>query len=112
VNHLLSEWSNFYVIIGSAAAALTDLMFVVVTLIAGRTPPDGMERGTATFSTPTVVHLSAAFISRRHPKRTMEFDRPADNTHRRDGDRRQSLCQPNHAAGSRNGPLRLLYIGS
>ena len=61
---LLSEWENFYVIVGSSAAALTGLMFVVVTLIAGRTPGDGNQRGTATatFSTPTVVHLSAAFI--------------------------------------------------
>ena len=31
----LTTWQNFYVIIGSAAAALTGLMFVVITLIAG-----------------------------------------------------------------------------
>src|SRR2546428_14082642 len=32
----LATWQNFYVIIGSAAATLTGLMFVVITLIAGR----------------------------------------------------------------------------
>ena len=31
----LAPWQNFYVIIGSAAAALTGLMFVVITLIMG-----------------------------------------------------------------------------
>src|SRR6266481_3759436 len=30
----LATWQNFYVIIGSAAATLTGLMFVVITLIA------------------------------------------------------------------------------
>ena len=30
----LTTWQNFYTIIGSAAATLTGLMFVVVTLIA------------------------------------------------------------------------------
>ena len=29
----LATWQNFYVIIGSAAATLTGLMFVVITLI-------------------------------------------------------------------------------
>ncbi len=32
---LLSDWHNFYIIIGTAAATLTGLMFVVITLIAG-----------------------------------------------------------------------------
>src|SRR6266436_5622658 len=31
----LATWQNFYVIIGTAAATLTGLMFVVVTLFAG-----------------------------------------------------------------------------
>src|SRR5437867_9387445 len=31
----LASWQSFYVIIGSAAATLTGLMFVVITLIAG-----------------------------------------------------------------------------
>jgi hypothetical protein len=56
---LLAEWQNFYVIVGSAAAALTGLMFVVIALIAE-------YRGTAqtvdAFGTPTVVHFSAVVL--------------------------------------------------
>jgi hypothetical protein len=58
---LLTTWENFYVIIGSAAAALTGLMFVVITLIAGTREPRGS--GTiAAFGTPTVVHFCAALL--------------------------------------------------
>jgi hypothetical protein len=31
----LAAWQNFYVIIGSAAATLTGLLFVVITLVSG-----------------------------------------------------------------------------
>jgi len=58
---LLSSWQNFYVIIGSAAAALTGLMFVVITLIAGvrqRVPSEVV----GAFSTPTVVHFCLALL--------------------------------------------------
>lgn len=59
---ILAPWSNFYVMIGSSAAALTGLMFVVITLVSGeervRRAPDGVS----TFSTPTVVHFSAALF--------------------------------------------------
>jgi hypothetical protein len=58
---VLAAWSNFYVIIGSSAAALTGLMFVVITLVAGR-PRATTEDGLATFSTPTVVHFCAALL--------------------------------------------------
>jgi hypothetical protein len=55
---MLSAWNSFYVMIGSAAAALTGLMFVVITLVSGanRSPS---EAGVATFSTPTVLFTSA-----------------------------------------------------
>jgi len=57
-------WSNFYVIIGSSAASLTGLMFVVVTLVAGSRLRERTDRneGFATFNTPTVVHFCAAFL--------------------------------------------------
>jgi len=58
---VLKEWSDFYVIAGSSAAALTGLMFVVITIVAGgrsRTSSDGVS----TFSTPTVVHFCAALL--------------------------------------------------
>ena len=58
---LLTAWSNFYVIIGSGAAALTGLVFVVITIVAGR--PNGTTRqGVSTFSTPTVVHFCSALL--------------------------------------------------
>jgi hypothetical protein len=58
---LLSAWTNFYVIVGSAAAALTGLMFVVVTLIAGAGQHRSGE-GIGAFGTPTVVHLCSALL--------------------------------------------------
>lgn len=68
---LLSAWESFYVIVGSSAAALTGLQFVVITLIADSQRPRG---GTeiAAFGTPTVVHfcvvlLIAAVISAPWP---------------------------------------------
>jgi len=56
-----AAWQNFYVIVGSAAAALTGLMFVAVALIVN-------VRGTGTaqqlgaFGTPTVVHFGAVLL--------------------------------------------------
>ncbi|MBV8644174.1 MAG: hypothetical protein JO225_09710 [Candidatus Eremiobacteraeota bacterium] len=59
----LAEWANFYVITGSSAAALTGLMFVVITLAAG-SRTNTTKDGISIFSTPTVVHFCAAlFIS-------------------------------------------------
>lgn len=58
---LLSAWQNFYVIVGSASATLTGLMFVVVTLVASRARQRSGEASGA-FSTPTVVHLGAALL--------------------------------------------------
>jgi len=55
----LTAWGNFYGIIGSSAAALTGLVFVVITLVAG-TRERLSGDGTAAFSTPTVVHFCAA----------------------------------------------------
>jgi hypothetical protein len=59
----LAAWQNFYVIIGSAAATLTGLMFVVVTLIARvQVRVSSRGGGIAAFSTPSVVHLCAALL--------------------------------------------------
>jgi hypothetical protein len=57
----LPTWQNFYVIIGSAAAALTGLMFVVITLIT-RTQVRRSSGTIAAFGTPTVVHFGAALL--------------------------------------------------
>src|SRR5260370_26256512 len=59
----LSTWQNFYVIIGSAAAALTGLLFVVATLIARvRARVSSPGEAFATFNTPNVVHFGAALL--------------------------------------------------
>src|SRR5437660_12883757 len=54
-----SAWENFYVIIGSSAAALTGLQFVVVVLGA-EARSIGPEVGA--FGTPTVIHFCAALL--------------------------------------------------
>src|SRR5439155_22651125 len=57
----LSEWETFYVIIGSSAAALTGLMFVVIALSADtRTQRD--EKAFRAFATPTIVHFCAVLL--------------------------------------------------
>lgn len=53
-------WSNFYFLIGSAAAGLIGLMFVVVTLTAGGERSRSL-RGAAIYLTPTIVHFAAVF---------------------------------------------------
>jgi hypothetical protein len=58
---VITAWSNFYVITGSSAGALTGLMFVVITLVAGDRSRTTHE-GVATFSTPTVMHFCAALL--------------------------------------------------
>jgi hypothetical protein len=57
----LSDWDSFYVIVGSAAAALIGLQFVVMTLVAER-PPVGAAVAGAAFSTPTIVHFAGALL--------------------------------------------------
>lgn len=57
----LGEWSNFYVIVGSAAGALIGLQFVVIALIAERPVLRAAEAGAA-FATPTIVHFGAVML--------------------------------------------------
>jgi hypothetical protein len=62
VHPLLSGRSDFYVITGSAAAALTGLQFVVMTLLAAAPPSGAARRDVDTFLTPTIFHLCAALL--------------------------------------------------
>jgi len=55
-----SAWENFYVIIGSSAAALTGLQFVVVVLGAESRALRGPTVGA--FGTPTIVHFCAVLL--------------------------------------------------
>lgn len=59
---LFASWSNFFVITGSSAAALTGLMFVVLTLIAGQERKSGMRAGLEAFTSPILVHFCAALL--------------------------------------------------
>ncbi len=60
----LNAWSSFYITTGSSAAALTGLMFVVITLVYNRIRPGDATDGIGTFSTPNVLHFcSALFLS-------------------------------------------------
>jgi hypothetical protein len=55
-----SAWESFYVIVGSSAAALTGLQFVVIVLGAEREVAS--DPTTKAFGTPTVVHFSAVLL--------------------------------------------------
>jgi hypothetical protein len=57
---LFAAWADFYVIVGSSAAALTGLQFVVIALVADRQIGNA---GTMTaFSTPTVIHFTTVLL--------------------------------------------------
>jgi len=57
----LAAWETFFFLIGSSAAALTGLQFVVIALIAGSS-----RRATAreieAFATPTIVHFAGVLL--------------------------------------------------
>ncbi|GHO99291.1 hypothetical protein KSF_093390 [Reticulibacter mediterranei] len=59
----LASWETFYVIVGTAAATLTGLMFVVATLVAAARPRvSSPGEAFAAFNTPSVVHFGAALL--------------------------------------------------
>jgi hypothetical protein len=70
---LLDGWDNFYVILGSAAAGLMGLTFVIIALLSDRrrAHPSGMSG----YITPTIVHFGtvlalSAFLSMPHQNMT------------------------------------------
>lgn len=61
----LTDWQSFYTLVGSSAAALTGLTFVVMTISADRGDDPGGSAsqrltGTRVFITPTAVHFGTA----------------------------------------------------
>jgi hypothetical protein len=56
---LFRSWETFYVIVGSAAGALTGLMFVVMTLVSDHR---GSAQQLNAFGTPTVVHFGNVLL--------------------------------------------------
>ena len=57
----IAAWQNFYVIVGSSAAALTGLQFVTMALIADL-PMGGSASGIDAFATPTIVHFGTVLL--------------------------------------------------
>ena len=57
----LADWGSFYVITGSAAAALTGLQFVVMALIP-QTRARSDRSAVGAFGTPTIVHFCAVLL--------------------------------------------------
>jgi hypothetical protein len=58
----LTEWNNFYVIVGSSAGALIGLQFVVIALIAETPRARATAQAGAAFSTPSVVHFAVVLL--------------------------------------------------
>jgi len=58
----LSGWESFYVIVGTSAAALTGLTFVVIAMIAEAGPRSAGPQGIATFITPTIFHFCVVLL--------------------------------------------------
>ena len=58
----LTEWANFYVILGSSAGALVGLQFVAITLAAGRRVPTMGDTVSSAFLTPSLVHFSCVLL--------------------------------------------------
>lgn len=57
----MSGWAPFFTTTASSAAALTGLMFVVITLVRD-VERAGSDDGIGGFSTPTVVHFTLALL--------------------------------------------------
>jgi hypothetical protein len=57
----LASWESFYVIVGSSAAALIGLQFVVIALLA-ETRRSSTMREIDAFGTPTIIHFGAALL--------------------------------------------------
>jgi amino acid transporter len=53
----LTHWESYYVIVGSSAAALTGLQFVVVALINESPRAPTSARAVAAYGSPTIVHF-------------------------------------------------------
>lgn len=63
VTPLLQDWQSFYMVVGTAAATLTGLMFVATSLVAGAERNSStLDAGISAFNTPTVMHFGAVLF--------------------------------------------------
>jgi hypothetical protein len=60
---MLRAWETYYLIVGTAAGALTGLQFVVLTLITESGILRGSGASLAAFGSPNVVHFCAALLA-------------------------------------------------
>lgn len=58
---MFEGWGEYFFMVGSSAAALIGLMFVVVTLTAGRDRSE-VERGKHLYTSPIVWHLAVVLV--------------------------------------------------
>jgi hypothetical protein len=58
---MFEGWENYYLMVGSSAGALIGLMFVVVTLTAGRDRRE-VEGGKHLYTSPVVWHLGVVLV--------------------------------------------------
>jgi hypothetical protein len=58
---MFDHWSEYFFMVGSSAAALIGLMFVVVTLTAGRERSE-LEPGKKLYTSPIVWHLGVVLV--------------------------------------------------
>lgn len=58
---MFEGWEEYFLMIGSSAAALIGLMFVVMTLTAGRDPKE-LERGKKFYTSPIVWHFAVILL--------------------------------------------------
>jgi hypothetical protein len=58
---MFGNWQSFYQMTGEAAATLIGLLFIVVSLTAGRPMPTTVQ-GVALCTTPTVFHLVSVLV--------------------------------------------------
>ncbi|HUQ98633.1 MAG TPA: hypothetical protein VM166_04200 [Gemmatimonadaceae bacterium] len=61
ITPILSRWETFFFMVGSSGAALTGLVFVVITLANETRGPEG-EKALGAFATPNIVHFCAVLL--------------------------------------------------
>src|SRR4051794_32528680 len=58
---MFEGWENYYLMVGSSAAALIGLMFIVITLTAGHDRQQ-VEQGKHLYTSPIVWHLAVVLL--------------------------------------------------
>ena len=86
-----AAWESFYVIIGSSAAALTGLQFVVIVLGA-EISVGGNENATRAFGTPTIVHFCAVLLNSAIPSAPCNYLLRSHNGQGKADRTRQNCC--------------------